>query len=230
MRTALLIAALVSARGFATEPVDPDPTPATVPTPEVSAAAPIAEAPPARLPSLEIALKGGAHLPQVINKLGTSFDATLMIGYAPFESRQLQFFVDVGYSQPSQTVKGTDPRLGDAGADYTSTLTMRDLAMSLGLSYFFRSPARTLVPYAGAGVRAHFLKAEVSGAGGAEFGQNNETDTRFGGVVFAGLGIHLGPGLLLGEVSFNYAPIDQKVTGNTNVGALSLLLGYGLLL
>jgi hypothetical protein len=40
----------------------------------------------------------------------------------------------------------------------------------------------------------------------------------------------VGPGLLLGELNLNYPPINQKVTGASNVGALSILLGYGLLL
>ena len=49
-------------------------------------------------------------------------------------------------------------------------------------------------------------------------------------MVSAGLGVHLGPGLVLGELAFDWAPIRERVTGPANVGALSFVLGYGLLL
>lgn len=183
---------------------------------------------PADAPSLEISLKGGGHFPQLMNKLGTSFDGVLKLGYAPFEERRVQFFLDLGYSRPQMTLTGTDPRL--AAGDYQSTLLMQDLSTTVGAAYFFTPPSSTWVPYAGAGLRVHFLKAEVTGASASAFGLNTETDTRFGGVLFGGAGFHLGPGLLLGELAVGYAPIGQRVTGVSNVGALSVLLGYGVLL
>lgn len=213
-------------------PVEPDAAAASAPDVVPSAAAePVAEpAPEARPPSLQISLKVGGHFPQVVNKLGTSFDTSLSVGYAPFKGRQLQIFVGLGYTQPSQTISTSDPRLSTSGAEYTSTLVMRDLATTLGVQYFFLSPRRFLVPYAGAGFRVHFLRADVEGSGGAEFGKYNETDTRYGGMAFVGLGVHLGPGLLMAEVAFNYAPIRQRVSGLANVGAFAAVLGYGLLL
>jgi len=188
----------------------------------------LASAEPADAPSVEVSLKAGAHFPQLMNKLGTSFDGILKLGYAPFEGRRIQLFLDLGYSRPSQTLTGSDPRLAEGS--YQSTLVMQDLATTLGAVYFILPPASTLVPYAGAGLRLHFLKAEVTGASGSAFGVSTETDTRFGGVIFGGAGFHLGPGLLLGEVAVGYAPVGQKVTGVSNIGALSLLLGYGVLL
>lgn len=202
-------------------------------TAEESVAAPAAapEAAQARPPSLEISLKAGAAFPQLLSKLGLSFDTSLTVGYAPFSGHQLQFFIGLGYSQPAQTLSATDPRLGAAGGDYSSRLVMRDLSTSLGAKYFFLpEPSHFVVPYAGLGLRVHFLRADVSGSGGADFGKYNETDTRFGGVAFAGVGLHLGPGLVLGELAFDYAPISQRVTGEANVGALSVVLGYGLML
>jgi hypothetical protein len=59
---------------------------------------------------------------------------------------------------------------------------------------------------------------------------NAETDTRVGGVIFGGAGLHLGPGLLLGEFSVSHAPVGQRLTGVANLGAISVLLGYGVLL
>jgi len=181
-------------------------------------------------PSLELSLKAGGHFPQLVSKLGTSFDGALKVGYAPFAGRQLQLFLDLGYSQPAHTTTATDPRLQTSGADYSSTLTVADLHTTLGLSYFFTDPSGHFLPYAGLGFRAHFLRADVVGLGGADFGKNTETATRFGGTVFAGAGFKLGPGMLLGELNFAYVPVWEKVTGPSNVGSLGVLLGYGVLL
>lgn len=181
-------------------------------------------------PSLELSLKAGGHFPQLTNALGTSFDVIFKVGYAPFGTRQLQLFADVGYSQPSHVLSADDPRLGADGAAYTSTLTVQDLATTFGAAWFFLPPSESLAPYAGAGLRIHFLKATVDGAAGEAFGHYQETDTRVGGVAFGGVGYRLGPGRILGELAFGYAPVDQRVTGTTNIGALSVLLGYGLML
>jgi hypothetical protein len=182
-------------------------------------------------PALEISLKAGGHFPQITGKLGTNFDAVLKVGYGVALDHRLQLFVDLGYSQPTHTAQASDPRLGTAGAAYSSTLTVRDLSTTVGAAYFLLPPGAFLVPYAGAGLRLHFLKSDVVGTGAsAAFGENTETSTQVGGAVFGGAGLHLGPGLLLGELRFGYAPVGQKVTGQANVGALSVLLGYGLLL
>lgn len=179
---------------------------------------------------LEISFKAGGHFPQLMNPLGTSFDGILKLGYSPLENKQIQFFTELGYSQPSFTFTDTDPRLGEEGGDFTSTLTLRDLNTSLGAAYFFVPLESFLVPYAGAGLKAHFLRFEVEAAGGSEFGRHEETATRFGGMVFGGAGLHLGPGLLLGELRVGYAPVEEVVSGVSNIGHLSVMLGYGLLL
>lgn len=182
---------------------------------------------PAVNPSLEISLKAGGHFPQVANALSTSFEGVLKVGYAPFGSRQLQLFADLGYSQPSQEVTDSNPGLV-SGEDYSSTLTVQDLATTIGVSWFFAEPRMQLVPYAGAGVRAHFLRSPVTGGNGQEFGENVETETQLGGAVFGGAALRLGPGMVLGELSFSWAPVSQRVTGEANIGALSALVGYGI--
>ncbi|MFZ5470559.1 MAG: hypothetical protein ACOZIN_14075 [Myxococcota bacterium] len=181
-------------------------------------------------PSLELSLKAGGHFPQVVSRLGTSFDGVLKVGYAPLPNKQVQFFADLGYSQPAHLTESNDPRLQDSGADFSSRLLVQDLRVALGANYFFASPSENLLPYAGASLRTHFLRAVVVGEGGAQFGQSQETVTRFGGALFGGAGYRLGPGLLLGEVNLAFVPVLEKVTGRANVGALAVLLGYGLLL
>jgi|GEM_PF-5991416 len=182
-------------------------------------------------PTWEISLKAGGHFPQIANKLGTNFDAILKVGYGVALERRLQIFADFAYSQPARTSSGTDMRLGASGAEYTSTITVRDLTTTLGAEYLIPVDSHLWLPYAGVGLQLHFLKSDVKGnAAGTSFGDTSETSTQVGGVVFGGTGIRLGPGLILGELRFGFATVSQKVTGSANVGALSVLLGYGLLL
>ena len=186
-------------------------------------------APPA--PMFEVSLKAGGHFPQLTNELGTNLDALLKVGVGVALERRLQVFGELGYTQPTHkaTVPG-DARLGASGAGYTSTMTVRELNTSLGLAYFFAPLQDHLLPYAGAGLRLHFVKSTVEGgAPAAAFGKNEETSTQVGGQAFGGLGLRLGPGLALGELRFSYAGIGQKVTGDANIGSVSVLLGYGLL-
>ncbi|HXI60360.1 MAG TPA: hypothetical protein VNO55_30065 [Polyangia bacterium] len=181
-------------------------------------------------PAFELSLKAGGHFPQLTNKLGTNFDAILKFGYGVAVDRRLQLFIDLGYSQPAHDTSATDPRLGMAGAMYQSTVTVRALSTTVGGQFFFLPMNSFLLPYGGLGLQLHFVKSTVTGSGGNAFGDNDETSTQIGGAAFGGLGLHLGPGLLLGELRFGYAGIGQKVTGDANIGALSVLLGYGLLL
>jgi hypothetical protein len=179
---------------------------------------------------LELSLKAGGHFPQVTNHLGTNFDAILKFGVGVAVERRLQIFVELGYTQPTHETTSMDPRLGMAGAPYTSTLTVRELAANLGAQFFFTPLSSFVLPYAGLAAQAHFVKSEVVGSSmGTPFGENDETSTQIGGAVFGGAGLHLGPGLLLGELRFGYAGIGQKVTGQANIGALSALLGYGVM-
>lgn len=186
---------------------------------------------PDRPPALELSVKAGGYFPQLTSKLGTNFDGVLKVGYGVALDRRLQVFADLGYSQPSTTSGGTDPRLGASGASYTSTLTVRDLTTTIGADYFFRLLSSVWLPYAGAGLQLHFLRSTASGsAQGTPFGDTDETSTEIGATAFGGIGMHLGPGVLLGEVRFIYAPLSQNVTGSSALGAVSVLLGYGLFL
>lgn len=180
-------------------------------------------------PSLEVALKAGVHLPQVVSPLGTTFDGVLKVGVAPWSFKRLQVFADVGYSLPTHEFAGSDPRLGEAGEDFGSTLTVHDVRTTLGAQFFLLDPAGALLPWLGAGLRAHFLTMDVKGGAGGEFGQYTETVTRLGGAFLLGAGYRLGPGMVLAEASFTYIPVGERVTGNSNVGALSFQAGYALL-
>lgn len=183
------------------------------------------------VPMLELSLKAGGRFPQLTNDLGTNFDAILKFGVGVALERRLQVFLEVNYTQPTAYASATDPRLGEMGASYDSELTMREFGITVGGQYFWRPLRSFWLPYAGLGLQVRMLRSEVVGTGNATaFGQNDETSTQIGGVGFGGIGVHLGPGLAFGELRFNMAPVGQKVTGDSNIGALSVLLGYGLLL
>lgn len=185
-------------------------------------------APPAGEPTVEVALKAGLHLPQVLSPLQTTFDGVLKVGVAPWRFKQLQAFADLSYSQPRHQLEATDARVESGGA-YASELTVHDLRTTLGAQYFFLSPASRLVPWAGAGLRLNFLKFDVEAGSQQQFGSHTETVTRVGFALLGGAGYRLGPGLLLGEVIFTVVPVDERVTGTSNIGAFGARLGYALL-
>lgn len=178
-------------------------------------------------PAFEVSLKAGGRFPQVASRLGTTFDGLLKLGYAVNEARTIQIYGDLGYASPSYTFTREDPRL--AAGTYTSTLTVLDVKTSVGVTYFFAPPSEVWLPYAGLGPHVHFVKSTATGEAGTAFGANEETVTGIGAVAFGGVGFHLGPGLLLGELRAEFVRVEQQLTGPSNLGGLSLLLGYGLL-
>ena len=182
--------------------------------------------------ALELSVRAGGHFPQLVNPLGTSFDGIVKVGYGVTGDRRLQLFVELGYTQPAKTSSATDPRLAEMGASYRSTLTVHDLSNTVGATYFIPAGQSWLLPYAGAGLQIHYLRSlEVASTeGGVVLGDHREAATRTGATVFGGAGFRLGPGLVLGELRFGYAPVSQRVTGTGNIGALSVLLGYGVIL
>lgn len=236
MRIAIILSLCLSltARALADEGATPPAAPADTPaeaTVTTPAPEPIAAAPEPALRPWEISLKAGGHFPQIANRLDSNFDVILKVGYGVALDRRLQVFADFGYSQPSHTSNGSDPRLAYAGGEYSSTLTVRDFTTTFGAGYVFRLPYPQWMSYAGAGLQLHFLWSGVSGSAPcAWFGDQTETSTQVGGVAMVGAGYRLGPGAILGELRFGFTPVSQKVTGSGNIAALSLLLGYGLFL
>ena len=126
--------------------------------------------------------------------------------------------------------KVADPRL--PGSDPLSyAVTQQALSLSLGLLYRFDLSTDVVMPYGGLGGRLYMLNTKVKGtAGGEAFGDNEETQTDFGLVLLGGVDIFVGPGALLGELSFGWAQLDGFVMRDTNLGALSLAVGYRVML
>ena len=88
-------------------------------------------------------------------------------------------------------------------------------------------PFARLVPYAAAGLDLHFVQSDIEGdAGGEPLGNNDEVSTKVGFALRAGAGYRLGPGLITGELSFAWAPLDHRITGDEHLGRLAILVGY----
>jgi hypothetical protein len=145
--------------------------------------------------------------------------------------RSIELFVTGQFTQPGIDGKASKPdsRLpGDGILHYD--VTQQELALSLGALYRFDLHSKLLMPYGGLGGRMYMLKTKVkASAGGQSYGQNDETQTKFGLLLLGGVDMFVGPGALLAELSFGWASLDGYVLRNTNLGALSLAVGYRLM-
>ncbi|MFZ5788858.1 MAG: hypothetical protein ACOY3Y_20655 [Acidobacteriota bacterium] len=163
-----------------------------------------------------------------VTKLSPHVSVRLGAGYLlPVLKRRLAAVVDLGYSQ--NTTDGTvqDPRLGASGASFSYTMTQRDLNLFIGPQLYLLDPFRRLVPHVALGVDLHFLRSVVEGEGaGQDLGGNDETSTKAGFALRGGLGLRLGPGLVTGELTFSWVPIDHAITGESHLGRLAILVGY----
>jgi hypothetical protein len=160
----------------------------------------------------------------------------LELGFAPdlgsALGRSLEFFFIGQYAQPG--VNGdapkADPRF-TAGAPFSYDVTQQMFSMSLGALYRFDVGSKLLMPYAGLGGRLYLLKTKVKAdVMGESLGESTETRSDLGLVALGGLDVFVGPGALLGEVSFSWAPLDGYVMRATNLSTLSLAVGYRVML
>jgi hypothetical protein len=179
---------------------------------------------------LVIGGKAGAGIGKPLNSSGASVAAEIELGYVlPPLHHAFELFSAFAYSAPS--IEGSsampDPRLpGDGKLHYRVEQQIGGLG--LGLRYRLELPV--LTPYAAAGARMHMTRMRVSGrAGGESFGTNEETGTAWGPFAAVGVELGLGPGALLGELQFNYGGFNGYALRDTNLGSLSVMLGYRLM-
>jgi hypothetical protein len=173
--------------------------------------------------------KVGGLIP--VSKLGPFVTVHLGGGYIlPFWQRRMAVEIDLGYNQTTTDDTIADTRVGgdDAGpAEFSYTLTQRDLNLFLGPKVFILEPENWIVPYASIGLDLHFLQSIIEGEGGINpLGENREVSTKAGFAFRGGAGYKLGPGIITGEIAFAWAPIDHDITGDSHLGRLSILVGY----
>ncbi len=190
---------------------------------------------PAAENSIVLAPHVGVLFPQLTSDLGTWPIFGLSAGYIlPFDAvgftRPIEIGFDVMYSQPGADGSGTEPNLGEEGADYEWELTQRMLIMELYAIWRFMPPGEFISAYGHIGPRAYFMEAEMEATGndGQDFGTNTQTNDEYGLVVGGGADFAVGPGTIYGALEFGWSDLNQRITGDSNTGALTLDAGYRL--
>ena len=74
----------------------------------------------------------------------------------------------------------------------------------------------------GVGPAFYFLARKVTSLGL----EQTETSTQVGFKLTAGADLRIGPGAIIGEIRFPFAMVGQRTTGDSNVGAVSIVVGY----
>lgn len=141
--------------------------------------------------------------------------------------RRLAIVVAADYTQPTATGTAMDPRV--AGGSYTWKLTERELGLMAVIMYR-ATQVKRFTPYAGIGPRLLFLESTVGDNGPPTISATTEVSTKVGVGVPLGAELQLGPGRLTGELLLQYGALDHVATGSSHTGAVSLALGYRLLL
>ncbi len=172
--------------------------------------------------------KVGAGFGQPFGPFGSSLVPELEVGYVlPMLDGGLVPFLAVTYAAPRARAEAeADERLpGDGVMSYD--IVKEQLVLTLGARYFLPLDLEPVAPYLAAGPRLYLMRARVRAeAGGEYFGYNEESETRAGLHLAAGGEMALGPGSALLEIGLGYAKIDGYVLRDTNVGALTMAVGY----
>jgi hypothetical protein len=173
-----------------------------------------------------VAPKLGGSFPQVLSRLSTSYTVALEVGYAtPLFGERLVLSAEASYTQPPHARTLEDPRVGDGTTSYT--VTERIFGMYAGPKLHFALPASRFILFAGIGVRAQLIASAIEAtSGGEDFGRHTETGTHLAFAGLLGVGYRMGPGHLSLDLQLVSSPIDHRVTGDVDVGALSVRVGY----
>ena len=175
---------------------------------------------------ITLGLKGGVGLPQLSSALDTTFCVHLEATYQfPFWGSRLGLITSVGYTQPTASGSGSDPRL--PGGEYTWETTQRQTTWDIGLLVKVMEHTSPWNLGMIVGARIVFLSTLTSGEAGDEpFGEHDEQATLPG--MFAGAQgeYRLGPGALFLELSLGMSFQDLRTTGDLTVMELGILAGY----
>ncbi len=179
-----------------------------------------------------IGIKAGLYVPGLVSEMGLNGVYTLEVGgMLPFADRRIGIIGDVSYAGPGSDGSMDDPRIGDMGGTWSYEATTHQLFVSVGPLIRFLPPGSTFVPYVGVYARYYMMKTVVNGDGNEEtFGENEETSDSFGFGASLGGELRAGPGVALLDVSFGWAPLEHRITGDVSTGALGIQLGYRFML
>jgi hypothetical protein len=99
---------------------------------------------------------------------------------------------------------------------------MRELVLDVLFTYRFLSWNSIWSPHAEIGPSFYFLSHKVS----ALEVEQSETSTQVGLLFVAGVDFRVWRGALIGEIRVPFATVGQRTTGESNVGAVSIVFGY----
>lgn len=177
-------------------------------------------------PRVNLSLGAGVVFPQLQSELGTTVGVQVGVGYRVVAG--LVPFVSAGYAQPSVETEQADPRLP---GDYMTDTVQKELTLSAGAFWRFLPADAAFNAYAGLAARIWLLETRTNGmSGGSEFLENEETSTRLGGAILGGGELRLGPGAAMVELDIGGSDLPHLVTGDVATTAVSVLVGYRLLL
>ncbi len=173
--------------------------------------------------------KVGAAIP--LDSLGPMVSGVLEVGYIfPVLKRGLGLMVDVAYTVPTKSGTATGEMRVDNNGSYQWKITQKELTFSPAL-YYRATMLGRVVPYLGVGPRIYLHQSLVQGSVGmSPILTTTEQSTKVGVFVPVGVGIHLGPGELLGEFMFEWGKLDHTATGDSTSMGANVQLGYRFLL
>jgi hypothetical protein len=166
--------------------------------------------------------------PQAFSQLRNFGVYEVEVGYLlPVWGRRIQIGGMFEYSEPGAGTGKPDPRLGTAGADYRWDLSQREYVFDFGVLIRAFPPGSRIIPYGRVGFRIYLLETVINGqAGGSPFGQYNERFTEPGFALGGGVEVRLGPGAFNAELRVEFSNMNRKISGDSNTGMLSLVVGY----
>ena len=187
----------------------------------------------AKTPNFAVAPQVGVVAPQAFSdfdaapSFGVDVGAILPFELGPFH-HPLQLGMELAYTAPTISGTGDDPMLGDDGDEFQWHLRQRMLSLQLTILWRLLRPGDSFGVHLVLGPRIYLMESvlDVAADHGGDFGEYRETNTEYG--VAAGLGgeLRLGPGSLTIAATISRSPLDQRITGPTNTGAIHLQGGY----
>lgn len=171
------------------------------------------------------AVKAGATFHTLFNELSPMLLLEVEAGVLLME-RHLELDVALAWARPRSTVSENDPRLVDGSYDWE--IKQDFLSLGLMIRYRIFDGASRFNGYGALGPRLLMLhtRAEGESSGGADFGTNEQFETRFGGYGALGGEFNIGPGAILLEVGMTFGDLNGYITGDTSSAALDTCLGY----
>jgi opacity protein-like surface antigen len=173
--------------------------------------------------AIVVAGKVGGIAP--FSKLSLYVSSSIEVGYAFGSKRSMMAYLEASYTVPTASGTNEDNRVPDG--KWKWDLWEKQLVLQPTFAYRFTFLSEKITPYAGIGPRIYLIESVTEGsAGGKPFGTTTEKSTKFGVGLPLGAEYQVGPGGVFGELQFQWAPLDHRITGKTNLGAATLFIGY----